>query len=86
MNSNFDYDWDNVNRRTVLEGVSALERTSDSLARSHQIAIETEEVGTTVRNYYYGLPQKILIHMKLKSHHQYIKKNYIFLCIFAFAK
>ncbi|XP_026478324.1 vesicle transport through interaction with t-SNAREs homolog 1B-like [Ctenocephalides felis] len=48
MNSNFDYDWDNVNRRTVLEGVSALERTSDSLARSHQIAIETEEVGTTI--------------------------------------
>lgn len=48
MNSNFEYDWDARNRRTVLEGVSALERTSDSLARSHQLAIETEEVGTTV--------------------------------------
>uniref|UniRef100_A0A6M2DC99 Putative vesicle transport through interaction n=1 Tax=Xenopsylla cheopis TaxID=163159 RepID=A0A6M2DC99_XENCH len=48
MNSNFEYDWDARNRRTVLEGVSALERTSDSLARSHQLAIETEEVGTTI--------------------------------------
>lgn len=42
------YDWDEHNRRTVLEGRQILERTSASLARSNQIAIETENVGTEV--------------------------------------
>lgn len=35
-------------RRVLAEGRSALERTSASLARSSQIAIETEHVGTEV--------------------------------------
>lgn len=43
-----DYDWDDHNRRTVLEGRQILERTSASLARSNQVAIETENVGTEV--------------------------------------
>lgn len=42
------YDWNDHNRRTVLEGRQILERTSASLARSNQIAIETENVGTEV--------------------------------------
>lgn len=39
---------DDNNRRLVLEGRAALERTSASLARSNQVAIETEYVGTEV--------------------------------------
>jgi len=35
-------------RRTVLQGSEALERTSQSLFRSTQIALETEEIGTGV--------------------------------------
>ncbi|XP_053698418.1 uncharacterized protein LOC128745382 [Sabethes cyaneus] len=43
-----DYDWDSHNRRQVLEGRQILERTSASLARSNQIAIETEHTGHEV--------------------------------------
>lgn len=46
--SDTDYDWEDHNRRTVLEGRQILERTSASLARSNQVAIETENVGTEV--------------------------------------
>lgn len=42
------YDWQDQNRRTVLEGRQILERTSASLARSNQVAIETENIGTEV--------------------------------------
>lgn len=35
-------------RRTVLEGQRALERTSDSIARSTAVAIETEQIGNEV--------------------------------------
>lgn len=48
MGSEGSYDWDDRNRRTVLEGRHILERTSASLARSNQIAIETEDIGTGV--------------------------------------
>ena len=48
MASGSNYDWDEHNRRIVLEGRNALERTSASLARSNQIAIETEQIGTEV--------------------------------------
>ncbi|KAG4074253.1 hypothetical protein HA402_008662 [Bradysia odoriphaga] len=41
-------DWDDDNRRVVYEGRQVLERTSASLARSNQIAIETENIGTQV--------------------------------------
>ena len=47
--SGSDYDWNDHNRRIVAEGQRVLERTSASIARSNQIAIETEEVGTQVR-------------------------------------
>lgn len=47
MENNFD--WDEHNRRIVLEGRQVLERTSASLARTNQIAIETEQVGTEVQ-------------------------------------
>lgn len=43
------YDWDSHNRQIVLEGRQILERTSASLARSNQIAIETENTGTEVK-------------------------------------
>lgn len=43
-----DYDWEDHNRRSVLEGRQILERTSASLARSNQVAIETENIGTDV--------------------------------------
>lgn len=42
------YDWDAHNRQVVMEGTQVLERTGDSLVRSHQIAVETETIGTEV--------------------------------------
>lgn len=42
------FDWQDHNRRMVLEGRQILERTSASLARSNQVAIETENIGTEV--------------------------------------
>lgn len=42
------YDWQDHNRRIVVEGRGILERTSASLARSNQVAIETENIGTEV--------------------------------------
>lgn len=45
-----NYDWDSHNRQVVLDGRAVLERTSASLARSNQIAIESEETGTSVIN------------------------------------
>lgn len=43
------FDWDDHNRRMVQDGRQVLERTSASLARSSQIAIETENIGTEVQ-------------------------------------
>ncbi|XP_055696604.1 vesicle transport through interaction with t-SNAREs homolog 1B [Lutzomyia longipalpis] len=43
-----NYDWEDHNRRTVLEGRAVLERTSASLARSNIVAIETEQIGTEI--------------------------------------
>ena len=40
--------WEDETRRTVLEGRAILERTSDSLARSHSTAAQTERVGEEV--------------------------------------
>lgn len=48
MDDGRDSSWDDHNRRLVLEGRQVLERTSASLARSNQIAIETEHIGTEV--------------------------------------
>lgn len=39
---------DSRNRQLVLEGRSVLERTGESIARSTQIAVETETIGTEV--------------------------------------
>lgn len=41
-------DWEEANRQVVLEGRAVLERTGESISRSNQIAIETENVGTEV--------------------------------------
>lgn len=46
--SDSGYDWQDHNRRLVQEGRQVLERTSASLARSNQVAIETENIGTEV--------------------------------------
>lgn len=40
--------WDSRNRQLVLEGRAVLERTGESIARSTQIAVETENIGTEV--------------------------------------
>lgn len=40
--------WDDVNRQLVMDGRAVLERTGDSIARSNQIAAETENIGTEV--------------------------------------
>ncbi|KAJ9575153.1 hypothetical protein L9F63_025895, partial [Diploptera punctata] len=40
--------WDDQARRTVAEGQGALERTAESLARSHRTAVETEQLGEEV--------------------------------------
>ena len=39
---------DEVFKRTVIQGTQALERTSQSIYRSTQVALETEEIGTSV--------------------------------------
>lgn len=44
------YDWENHHREAVHQGQQYLERTSASLARSQQIAIETEDIGHQVVN------------------------------------
>lgn len=41
-------DYDALNRRTLLDGIQTLENTNESLARSNQVAIETEQIGTEV--------------------------------------
>lgn len=41
-------DWDGRNRQLVLDGRAVLERTGESIARSTQVAIETENIGTEV--------------------------------------
>ncbi|XP_023019509.2 vesicle transport through interaction with t-SNAREs 1b [Leptinotarsa decemlineata] len=43
-----DIDYEERNRQIVLEGTQILERTGESLARSHQIAVETEDIGNEV--------------------------------------
>ncbi|KAG5680902.1 hypothetical protein PVAND_010381 [Polypedilum vanderplanki] len=43
-----NYDWDSHNRQAMLEGRQILERTTASLARSNQIAIDTENTGTEI--------------------------------------
>ncbi|XP_065336776.1 vesicle transport through interaction with t-SNAREs homolog 1B [Cloeon dipterum] len=44
-----DYEYQEAaNRQRALQGVAVLERTSQSLARSEQTAIETERIGTEV--------------------------------------
>lgn len=40
--------WEERQRSTLLDGRRALERTSDSLARSERTALETEAIGVEV--------------------------------------
>lgn len=48
FNQRNDYDWEAHNRQIVVDGTQTLERTGESIARSHQIAVETETIGTEV--------------------------------------
>ncbi|XP_018562842.1 vesicle transport through interaction with t-SNAREs homolog 1B [Anoplophora glabripennis] len=50
MSGGPDFDWEAHNRQVILEGTAVLERTGDSIARSNQIAIETENIGNEVIN------------------------------------
>lgn len=45
---NFGIDWEAEHRRILLEGNAALERSSQSVARSQTIAVESEQIGTEV--------------------------------------
>lgn len=45
-----NYDYEAQNRQIILEGTQVLERTGESIARSHQIAVETENIGHEVIN------------------------------------
>lgn len=48
FNNPDSYDWEAHNKQVVLEGTNILERTGQSLARSNQIAVETEQIGNEV--------------------------------------
>lgn len=45
---NFGVNWDEEHRRTLLEGNSILERTTQSVVRSQAAAAESEQIGTEV--------------------------------------
>lgn len=47
-NNDDNVDWDGRNRQIVVDGRAILERTGESIARSTQIAIETENIGAEV--------------------------------------
>jgi hypothetical protein len=50
-----DYEYEEAaNRQRALQGYDVMSRTSQSLARSQQAALETERIGTEVaiRNYF----------------------------------
>lgn len=40
--------WEERQRQVLLDGTAVLERTSDSIRRSEQVALETENIGNTV--------------------------------------
>ncbi|KAK9890974.1 hypothetical protein WA026_013311 [Henosepilachna vigintioctopunctata] len=48
FNQDSNVNWDSYNRQIGLEGRQILERTGESIARSNQIAIETENIATEV--------------------------------------
>ncbi|CAI9729614.1 vesicle transport through interaction with t-SNAREs homolog 1B-like [Octopus vulgaris] len=54
-NNTFDSgtnDWESKiegsNRQKLFSGIQSLQRTSESIARSHQVAAETDEIGTGI--------------------------------------
>lgn len=51
---------ESANRQRALQGFDVMSRTSQSLARSQQAALETERIGTEVRMCIYWA-QKIVI-------------------------
>jgi hypothetical protein len=60
-----DYEYEETaNRQRALQGFDVMSRTSQSLARSQQAALETERIGTEV--HMYGM-DKILLKCPLHS-------------------
>lgn len=53
-------DYDQINRRTLLAGVATLEESNASIARSNQIAVETEQIGTEVISDLHGQRETLL--------------------------
>ncbi|XP_060814126.1 vesicle transport through interaction with t-SNAREs homolog 1B-like [Bombus pascuorum] len=45
---NLGVNWEEEHRRTLLEGNAILDRSSQSIARSQAVAIESEQIGTEV--------------------------------------
>lgn len=39
---------ENSNRQKLFSGIQSLQRTSESIARSQQVAAETDEIGTGI--------------------------------------
>lgn len=58
MNSQID--WDAEHRRTLLESNATLERTTQSLTRSHIVATENEQIGTEVISELEGQRERLL--------------------------
>lgn len=57
---NFGINWEEEHRRTLLEGNAALERSSQSVARSQALAIESEQIGTEVISELGGQRERLL--------------------------
>lgn len=45
---NFGVDWEAEHQRTLLESNATLDRAGQSMARSHAVAIQSEQIGTEV--------------------------------------
>lgn len=54
-------------RARLLQGVASLNRTSESIARSHQIAAETDQVGTEIIDEL-GRQREVLVRTKDRLH------------------
>ncbi|XP_029047916.1 vesicle transport through interaction with t-SNAREs homolog 1B-like isoform X2 [Osmia lignaria lignaria] len=57
---NFGINWEEEHRRTLLEGNAALQRSTQSVARSQALAIESEQIGTEVISELGGQRERLL--------------------------
>jgi len=61
-----DYEYEETaNRQRALQGFDVMSRTSQSLARSQQAALETERIGTEVHMKRFIQMYNLILHSKL---------------------